>query len=84
MINHCHIYLPSTCFSGMKAYQNFSDLPNKRGYGLVFLQHQEKLVSLFQQINWQEVAFLSTNSALNLRTDLILQQLIQHDFYDNC
>lgn len=75
MINHCHIYLPSTCFSGMKAYQNFSDLPNKRGYGLV---------SLFQQINWQEVAFLSTNSALNLRTDLILQQLIQHDFYDNC
>jgi len=37
---------------------------------------------LFQQINWQEVAFLSTNSALNLRTDLILQQLIQHDFYD--
>jgi hypothetical protein len=28
------------------------------------------------------VAFLSTNSALNLRTDLILQQLIQHDFYD--
>ena len=82
MINNCHIYLPSTCFSGMKAYQNFHDLPNKRGYGLVFLQHQENLIALFQQINWQEVAFLSTNSALNLRTDLIMQQLIKNGFYD--
>ena len=82
MINNCHIYLPSTCFSGMKAYKNFSDLPNKRGYGLVFLQHQQELIDLFHTINWQEVAFLSTNSALNLRTDLIMQQLINNGFYD--
>ena len=51
-------------------------------HSVVFLQHQENLIALFQQINWQEVAFLSTNSALNLRTDLIMQQLIKNGFYD--
>ena len=79
MIDKCDIYLPSTCFSGMKAYDNFYDLPNKRGYGIVIKENKENLLKEIYKIDWEKVAFLSTNSALNLRTDLILQELISRN-----
>lgn len=83
MLEKCHVYLPSTCFSGMKAYKSFLELPNKRGYGVVFLQKQKLLTDIFvNNIKWHEVAFLSTNSALNLRTDLIENEIIKGGFYD--
>lgn len=83
MLNVCDVYLPSTCFSGMRAYDKFDDLPNRRGYGLVFHKEKEKLKNIFfSEINWEEVAFESTNGALNLRTDLILNQLIKRGYYD--
>ena len=83
MLDCCDVYLPSTCFSGMAAYKSFAELPNKRGYGIVFLQQKERLKQIFfNDVCWKDVAFLSTNSALNLRTDLIEQQLIIRGFYD--
>jgi len=83
MIEKCDVYLPSTCFSGMKAYSEFCQLPNKRGYGVVFLKDKAILKEIFyNKINWQEEAFLSTNSAINLRTDLIEMALIKHQIYD--
>jgi hypothetical protein len=51
MLNNCDIYLPSTCFSGMKAYNSFNELPNQRGYGVVFYKDKKKLIKLFSKIN---------------------------------
>jgi len=82
MLDKCDVYLPSTCFKGMKVYSSFKELPNKRGYGVIFLKEKETLNNLFNKINWQEVAFLSTNSAINLRTDLIENVIIKNGFYD--
>ena len=82
MLYSCDVYLPSTCFSGMKLYDSFDKLPNKRGYGVVFLQKKQELFELFNKIDWSKVAFLSTNSAVNLRTDLIENQVIKGGYYD--
>ena len=42
MANKCDMYLPSTCFGkhNMKYYTSFDELPNKKGYGIVF--HKDK------------------------------------------
>ena len=70
MINSCDIYLPSTCFNGMKAYNSYYDLPNRRGFGIVILK--KELKKELKKIDWRnKYAFLSTNSALNLRSSLI-------------
>lgn len=83
MLNNCDVYLPSTCFKGMRAYKSFEELPNRRGYGVVFLKEKEHLKDLFfNKIKWQDVAFLSTNSAVNLRTDLIENIVIKNGFYE--
>jgi hypothetical protein len=82
MINKCDVYLPSTCFSGMQAYNSFEKLPNKRGYGVVFYKNKKELTDIFFNINWKKVAFLSTNSAINLRTDLIENEIIKKGFCD--
>lgn len=76
MINNCDIYLPSTCFGkeNMKCYYNFEDLPNRRGYGLIFINNKNTYMDICKNINWKEISFLSTNSAYNLRTTLILNQ----------
>ncbi|NMA15693.1 MAG: restriction endonuclease subunit M [Erysipelotrichia bacterium] len=83
MLNKCDVYLPSTCFKGMQAYDNFESLPNRRGYGVVFKKEKHKLMKLFyKKINWEKVAFISTNGALNLRTDLIMNQITEGGYYD--
>ncbi|MFA6258362.1 MAG: SAM-dependent methyltransferase [Candidatus Paceibacterota bacterium] len=71
MIGKCDIYLPSTTFSGMKAYSSFEKLPHRRGYGIVILKNKKEIKKLLIKNNWEKTAFLSTNSALNLRTSLI-------------
>ena len=73
MIGNCDVYLPSTCFGkdNMKCYKNFEDLPGKKGYGIVFNNNKTELVSLMFNIKWEDVAFLSTNSAYNLRSSQI-------------
>ena len=83
MINKCDVYLPSTCFVGMKAYHSFYDLPNKRGYGIVFYKDKAHLKNIFlNEINWDEISFLSTNSAKNLRFDIIENEITKRGYYD--
>lgn len=76
MFYKCDIYLPSTCFGkeNMKYYSTFDTLPKKKGYGILFLQNREQNLEKFKQIQWQDVAFLSTNSAYNIRTSQIMNQ----------
>ena len=71
MIGNCDIYLPSTCFTGMRAYARFEDLPNRRGYGIVIHRNKEAIQGIIGRHDWTQTAFPSTNGALNLRTSLI-------------
>ena len=76
MIGKCDIYLPSTCFGkeNMRVYSSFDSLPGKKGYGVVFFKEKDVHLSKAHQLDWSSVAFLSTNSAYNLRTSLVLRQ----------
>jgi hypothetical protein len=77
MLKACDLYLPSTCFGAeaMHAYPSFEELPGRKGYGVVFLKDKEVLVEKAKRIDWSSISFLSTNSALNLRTSLIYTAL---------
>ena len=79
MLNKCDVYLPSTCFGKetMRMYNSFENLPNKKGYGIVFLTDKENLINKCKNIIWNEIAFLSTNSAYNLRVSLIIKAIIK-------
>lgn len=82
MLGKCDIYLPSTCFKGMKIYSSFDELPNRRGYGIVILKKRSDILDVFYGADWNNIAFISTNSALNLRTDLIKNEIIKRGYYD--
>jgi hypothetical protein len=73
MLEKCDIYLPSTCFGkdNMKYYTSFEDLPGRKGYGLVFNEKKKENIDKCKTIKWNEIAFLSTNSAYNLRSSQI-------------
>jgi len=73
MIGKCDIYIPSTCFGkeNMKCYSNFEDLPGKKGYGIVFNTDKQNMITKALDIEWHNIAFLSTNSAYNLRSSQI-------------
>lgn len=82
MIGKCDFYLPSTCFgeNNMRAYERFEDLPgktihDKKGYGIVIKKNKVKVLDELLEANWNEVAFLSTNSAINLRTSNIKEKI---------
>lgn len=86
MIGKCDFYLPLTCFGddNMKIHENFDDLPNpKRGYGIVIKKDKELLSYFLKNTKWEDVAFKSTNGALNLRFDLIYNHLTKHGFIDS-
>lgn len=76
MFNLCDAYLPSTCFGkdNMKYYDSFEALPGRKGYGVVFNKDKEFNIKKFKSIEWHNVAFLSTNSAYNLRSSQITNQ----------
>lgn len=78
MLDKCDIYIPSTCFGkdNMKIYDTFENLPNRKGYGVIFLKDKETMVNKSKSIDWSQIAFLSTNSAYNIRTTLIINALI--------
>jgi len=73
MIGNCDVYIPSTCFGkeNMKCYDSFDDLPGKKGYGIVFHKNKTAFKKKFLGIKWSDIAFLSTNSAYNLRSSQI-------------
>jgi len=78
MIGKCDFYLPSTCFGtdNMKSYDSFEELPGLKGYGIILNKDREKLLPVIRKTKWHNVAFLSTNSALNLRTSNIKEKII--------
>ena len=78
MFNDCDIYLPSTVFGkeNMKWYNSFDELPRRKGYGIKFTRDAILNVKKFKEIVWSDVAFMSTNSAYNIRTSQILNELI--------
>jgi len=78
MFQSCHIYIPSTCFGidNMKPYDKFEELPCKRGYGIVFNKNIKNNILKFKNIIWSDVAFLSTNSAYNIRISKISNMFI--------
>lgn len=82
MIGQCDVYIPSTCFTGMKAYTSFEKLPNRRGYGIVIRRCHRSIRKLLLNHDWAKTAFPSTNSALNLRSSLIEGIVTARGFYD--
>ena len=76
MIGACDVYLPSTCYDGMRAYSAFEELPNARGYGVVIRRRKREIGALLRNHDWTRTAFASTNSALNLRSGLIRQVVV--------
>jgi len=79
MFYKCDAYIPSTCFGkeNMKYYDCFDNLPRKKGYGIVFNKDKEDNLTKFKSIDWSEVAFLSTNSAYNIRSSQITDKFIE-------
>ena len=82
MIGKCDFYLPSTCFgeNKMRAYKEFEELPgktihDKKGYGIVIKKNKAKILDELLKTDWNESAFLSTNSAINLRTSNIKEKI---------
>ena len=82
MIGKCDIYLPSTCFGGMRAYQSFEELPHRRGYGVVIHKNKDEIKRLMLAHDWRRTAFRSTNSALNLRSSIITGVAIAAGYCD--
>ena len=82
MIGKCDVYLPSTTFSGMKAYNSFYDLPHERGYGIVIKEKKKEIKKLLVNHDLSKTSFPSTNSALNLRTSIIQEVVINAGYYD--
>jgi hypothetical protein len=80
---NCDFYLPTTCFEDkMKLYDNFDDLPQKRGYGIVLLKNFEEVSNVLKNTNWKQNSFASTNNAYNLRFDLIEKVLVDNGFFN--
>ena len=69
----CDYYLPSTCFGEytMTVYDNFEDLPHRRGYGIRVLNYKNEINNIMKNINWLDASFKSTNGSYNLRFDII-------------
>jgi hypothetical protein len=76
-LHSCDFYLPSTCFgaNSMVSYDNFENLPHRRGYGVVVQSHKEEISRIICETDWSEVSFSSTNGAFNLRFDIIERHL---------
>ena len=79
MFYKCDAYIPSTCFGkeNMKYYDNVDKLPKRKGYGIVFIKDKEQNIEKFKNIDWSDVAFLSTNSAYNIRSSQIIYKFTE-------
>ena len=86
MHDKCHIFLPSTVFGkeNMKWFSTFKKLPKQRGYGIFLKKDIKKYTDIVKKnIDWTENAFLSTNSAYNLRTSKILDAIKKYSSLEN-
>lgn len=82
MLGECDVYLPSTCYAGMRVYPSFEALPQRRGYGVKILRERRAIKRLFRNADIEQVAFRSTNGALNLRKSLIESVVINGGYHD--
>jgi len=82
MLDQCDVYLPSTCYTGMRIYPSFEALPQRRGYGVKILRERRAIKQLFRNADLSQVAFRSTNGALNLRKSLIESIVIDGGYHD--
>ena len=82
MIGHCDVYVPSTCYTGMRAYRSFAELPNQRGYGILIHKRKREIKKLLFTHDWMQSAFASTNSAINMRSSLIEDVVTQGEYCD--
>ena len=73
-IGKCDFYLPSTIFGidKMRTYETFDKLPLRGGYGIIL--EDKNLISAIK-LPWGEIAFESTNGALNLRKSIIIKTI---------
>ena len=71
----CDYYLPSTVYGEdrMRLYDDFESLPQRRGYGII--TEDKTINSIIENIKWSDIAFFSTNNAINLRTSLIVKAI---------
>lgn len=60
----------------MKYYDSFTSLPGKKGHGIVIKDRKQDSIEKFRRIDWSTVAFLSTNSAYNIRTSQIIKRFL--------
>ena len=79
MFYKCDAYIPSTCFGkeNMRCYDNFDSLPRRKGYGIVFIKNRDENILKFKSIDWSNFAFLSTNSAYNIRSSQIANEFTE-------
>ena len=82
MIGKCDVYIPSTCYRGMKAYDSFDQLPNERGYGIVIKKNRKAIKAMLMKHDWNKTSFASTNSAINMRQSLIKGVICEAGFCD--
>lgn len=75
MIGKCDFYLPSTTFNKIKVYKEYDKLPHNRGYGILILKNKNIIEKIINKIDWDKVSFKSTNSANNLRSQLIIDEI---------
>ena len=77
MLEQCDVYLPSTCFQGMRAYRFFHELPHRRGYGVKVLMGRDAayIRQLVAELDWSRIALRGSNGSLNLRASLIHQAI---------
>ena len=75
MIDCCDYYLPSTTFKKIALEKSFAKLPHCRGYGIVILKNHQEMQTIIETIDWNQVAFKSTNCANNLRAQLIIDAI---------
>lgn len=77
LIGKCDLYVSQSVYDNIKTYENFNDLPYKRGYGIIIKENKDELIPKIKQINWDKYAFKSTNLTNNIRKELILKAIIE-------
>lgn len=82
LLHACDVYLPATCYTGMRAYDEFEALPYRRGYGVLIHRAKAGVRKHLFGYDWPAAAFRSTNGTLNLRSSIIRQAVTAGGFCD--
>ena len=72
----CSYFVPGSDYGSLKMVRTFTEL-SRPGYGILI--HDDRIRDVIEGIDYDEIAFRSTNGAMNLRTDII-----ERAIYDAC